>query len=133
MSGVSTISQPLFEALVPQMLNYESVGGVNFKKGCYPGQEVVARSQFRGILKRRAYIVRGSSPMHAGQEIFSTMDPDQACGVVVQAAAEPGTAAWVGIAALQVQAAEQGGLALDSAGDSSVELLPLPYALLDDV
>ena len=133
MSGVSTISQPLFEALVPQMLNYESVGGVNFKKGCYPGQEVVARSQFRGILKRRAYILRGSSPMHAGQEIFSTMDPDQACGVVVQAAAEPGTAAWVGIAALQVQAAEQGGLALDSAGGSSVELLPLPYALLDDV
>jgi len=133
MSGVPTISQPLFEALVPQMLNYESVGGVNFKKGCYPGQEVVARSQFRGILKRRAYIVRGSSPMHAGQEIFSTMDPDQACGVVVQAAAEPGTAAWVGIAALQVQAAEQGGLALDSAGGSSVELLPLPYALLDDV
>ena len=133
MSGVSTISQPLFEALVPQMLNYESVGGVNFKKGCYPGQEVVARSQFRGILKRRAYIVRGSAPMHAGQEIFSTMDPDQACGVVVQAAAEPGTAAWVGIAALQVQAAEQGGLALDSAGGSSVELLPLPYALLDDV
>jgi folate-binding protein YgfZ len=49
---------PLVEAFVPQMLNYESVGGVNFKKGCYPGQEVVARSQFRGTLKRRAYLVR---------------------------------------------------------------------------
>ena len=133
MSGVATISQPLFEALVPQMLNYESLGGVNFKKGCYPGQEVVARSQFRGILKRRAYIVRGSAPMHAGQEIFSAMDAEQACGVVVQAAAEPGTGAWVGIAGLQVRAAEQGGLALGSTGGSSVELLPLPYALLDDV
>jgi folate-binding protein YgfZ len=133
MSGVATISQPLFEALVPQMLNYESVGGVNFKKGCYPGQEVVARSQFRGILKRRAYIVRGSAPMHAGQEIFSALDPEQACGVVVQAAAEPGTGAWVGIAGLQVQAAEQGGLALGGAGGSSIELLPLPYALLEDV
>jgi folate-binding protein YgfZ len=133
MSGVATISQPLFEALVPQMLNYESVGGVNFKKGCYPGQEVVARSQFRGILKRRAYIMRGSAAMHAGQAVFSAMDTEQACGVVVQAAVEPGTGAWVGIAALQVQAAEQGGLALDSAGGSSVELLPLPYALLEDV
>jgi hypothetical protein len=51
----------------------------------------------------------------------------------VQAAVEPGTGAWVGIAALQVQGAEQGGLALDSAGGSSVELLPLPYALLEDV
>jgi len=133
MSGVATISQPLFEVLVPQMLNYESVGGVNFKKGCYPGQEVVARSQFRGTLKRRAYIVRGSAPMHAGQEVFSAMDAEQACGVVVQAANEPGTGAWVGIAGLQVQAAEQGGLALDGAAGSSVELLALPYALLEDV
>ena len=133
MSGVATISQPLVEALVPQMLNYESVGGVNFKKGCYPGQEVVARSQFRGILKRRAYIVRGSAPMHAGQEIFADMDAEQACGVVVQAAAEPGTGAWVGIAALQVQSAEHGGLTLGSAGGSSLGLLPLPYALLEDV
>jgi folate-binding protein YgfZ len=133
MSGVATISQPLFEALVPQMLNYESVGGVNFKKGCYPGQEVVARSQFRGILKRRAYIVRGSAPMHPGQEVFSATDAEQACGVVVQAAAEPGTGAWVGIAGLQVQAAEQGGLALGGAGGASLGLLALPYALLDDV
>ena len=133
MSGVATISQPLFEALVPQMLNYESVGGVNFKKGCYPGQEVVARSQFRGILKRRAYIVRGSAPMHAGQEVFSAADAEQACGVVVQAAAEPGTGAWVGIAALQVQAADHGGLTLDAAGGTSLALLPLPYALLDDI
>jgi folate-binding protein YgfZ len=133
MSGVATISQPLFEALVPQMLNYESVGGVNFKKGCYPGQEVVARSQFRGILKRRAYIVRGKAPMHAGQEVFSATDAEQACGVVVQAAAEPGTGAWVGIAGLQVQAAEQGGLALGGAGGASLGLLALPYALLDDV
>jgi len=58
LSGIATISAPVFEAFVPQMLNYESVGGVNFKKGCYPGQEVVARSQFRGTLKRRAYILR---------------------------------------------------------------------------
>lgn len=133
MSGVATISQPLFEALVPQMLNYESVGGVNFKKGCYPGQEVVARSQFRGTLKRRAYIVRGSAPMRAGQDVFSAVDAEQACGVVVQAATEAATGAWVGIAALQVQAAEHGGLTLDAAGGTHLDLLPLPYALLEDV
>ncbi|MFZ2390115.1 MAG: folate-binding protein, partial [Polaromonas sp.] len=49
-SGIAMITQPIFEAFVPQMLNYESVGGVSFKKGCYPGQEIVARSQFRGTL-----------------------------------------------------------------------------------
>ena len=133
MSGVATISQALYEALVPQMLNYESVGGVNFKKGCYPGQEGVARSQFRGILKRRAYILRGMTPMHAGQEIFSGLDPDQACGVVVQAAAEPDGTGWVAIAALQVQAAQEPTLTLASASGAGVELLALPYVLLDDI
>jgi folate-binding protein YgfZ len=133
MSGLATISQALYEALVPQMLNYESVGGVNFKKGCYPGQEVVARSQFRGILKRRAYILRGKAPMHAGQEIFSALDADQACGVVVQAAAEPDGSAWVAIAALQVQAAHEASLSLARSAGPILELLALPYALLEDV
>ena len=73
MAGIAHISTPIVEAFVPQMLNYESVEGVNFKKGCYPGQEVVARSQFRGTLKRRAYIVQiddDKSQAAVGQEIF---------------------------------------------------------------
>src|SRR5690606_8613333 len=61
-SGIVTLTQPVVEAFVPQMLNYESVGGVNFKKGCYPGQEIVARSQFRGTLKRRAFLVTPAAP-----------------------------------------------------------------------
>jgi folate-binding protein YgfZ len=133
MSGVATISQPLYEALVPQMLNYESVGGVNFKKGCYPGQEVVARSQFRGTLKRRAYIVRGDAPIEEGQAVFSAQDAEQDCGVVVQAAAEPAGAGWVAIAALQVSAAQEAALTLCGPDGPKLTLLPLPYALLDDV
>ena len=65
-SGVATLTAPLVDAFVPQMLNYESVGGVNFKKGCYPGQEVVARSQFRGTLKRRTYLAHASSDIAVG-------------------------------------------------------------------
>jgi folate-binding protein YgfZ len=60
-SGIVTLSTPVIDAFVPQMINYESVGGVNFKKGCYPGQEVVARSQFRGTLKRRTYLVQADA------------------------------------------------------------------------
>jgi folate-binding protein YgfZ len=90
MSGVTLLSQPVFEAFVPQMLNYESVGGVNFKKGCYPGQEVVARSQFRGTLKRRTARVHSPVALFAGQEVFTPADPEQACGIVVLAAARPG-------------------------------------------
>ena len=81
-SGIAMISQPIFEAFVPQMLNYESVGGVNFKKGCYPGQEIVARSQFRGTLKRRAYLVHTEGEPMVGQEVFSALDADQPCGLV---------------------------------------------------
>lgn len=89
MSGVTLVSQAVFEAFVPQMLNYESVGGVNFKKGCYPGQEVVARSQFRGTLKRRTALVHSPVALAAGQDIFTPTDPEQPCATVVLCAARP--------------------------------------------
>ncbi|MFZ1500108.1 MAG: folate-binding protein, partial [Giesbergeria sp.] len=79
-SGVATLTAPLVDAFVPQMLNYESVDGVSFKKGCYPGQEVVARSQFHGAIKRRAFIAHADAPLQAGEELFGAADPEQACG-----------------------------------------------------
>lgn len=131
LSGIATISAKTVDAYVPQMLNYESVGGVNFKKGCYPGQEVVARSQFRGTLKRRAYIVHGSALMAAGDEVFASTDAEQPCGTVAQAAACP-TGGFDAIVSMQVAAAA-GGLTLGSAGGAKLELQALPYGLLDDI
>ena len=140
LSGIATISGPVFEAFVPQMLNYESVGGVNFKKGCYPGQEVVARSQFRGTLKRRAYILRtldawpqtGDAPLAAGQELFSALDTEQSCGTVVQSAYAP-DGRWLCIASLQTQAADAGALHAGSPDGPALQLLALPYPLLEDI
>ncbi len=131
-SGVAMVSAPVFEAFVPQMLNYESVGGVNFKKGCYPGQEVVARSQFRGTLKRRAFLLRGEEPMAVGQEVFHSSDETQACGTVVAAAANP-NGGFEAVVSMQVSASENGDLRLDSASGPALSLLPLPYPLVDDV
>ena len=130
-SGIGRITLPTVEAFVPQMLNYESVGGVNFKKGCYPGQEVVARSQFRGTLKRRAYLVQGAAAMAAGDPVFGPADADQACGTVVLAAAAPGQ--FEAIVSMQVAAAQAGGLTLGSATDAALEVLELPYELLEDI
>lgn len=130
-SGIATVSQPVYELFVPQMLNYESVGGVNFKKGCYPGQEVVARSQFRGTLKRRAFIVHADSALEAGTEVFAVSDAEQATGTVVQAAAAPG-GGWDAIVSMQISSAEE-GLTAGSASGTPLTLRPLPYALLEDI
>ena len=127
-SGVATLSAPLVETFVPQMLNYESVGGVNFKKGCYPGQEVVARSQFRGQLKRRTYLAHSPSALAVGAEIFTTEDADQAVGLVVQSASAP-DGGWDALVCLQTHASS----ADLRAGPAPLALQPLPYALLTDV
>lgn len=131
-AGVPLLSQAVVEAFVPQMINLESVGGVNFKKGCYPGQEVVARSQFRGTLKRRAYPVQGDAPMHAGQEVFHDSDLTQPCGTVVAAAASP-DGHWNAMVSMQISATEGGGLRLGSGDGPRLTLQPLPYPLLADV
>ena len=131
-SGIATITAPIVEAFVPQMLNYESVGGVNFKKGCYPGQEVVARSQFRGTLKRRAFLAHLDAEPAAGQEVFHESDAEQPCGTVAQAAPAP-AGGWDAIVSMQVSAAGPGALTLAGPAGPRLSLLPLPYLLLADV
>lgn len=130
-SGIAMVSEPVFELFVPQMLNYESVGGVNFKKGCYPGQEVVARSQFRGTLKRRAYIVHADQPLNAGQEVFAASDAEQATGTVVQAAPAP-QGGWDAIVSMQIQSAQE-TLTAGSPEGVALTVQSLPYALLEDI
>ncbi len=88
-SGIPRITANTLDLFVPQMINFESIGGVDFKKGCYPGQEIVARSQYLGNIKRRLKI--GMIDLSKadliniipGTEIYSDHDPEQACGVVV--------------------------------------------------
>jgi hypothetical protein len=131
-SAVAMLTLPVAEAFVPQMLNYESVGGVNFKKGCYPGQEVVARSQFRGTLKRRAFLFHCEAPMASGDEVFSAGDASQPAGVVVQAAPAP-SGGFDALISVQLSALDTGSLHLQSADGPGLLQLPLPYSLLDDI
>lgn len=134
-SGIAMITLPIFEAFVPQMLNYESVGGVNFKKGCYPGQEIVARSQFRGTLKRRAYLAHCTAAAAVGQEVFHASDADQPCGMVAACAANP-SGGFDLIVSMQTSAAadaNDGKLTLGSAAGPGLSLLTLPYPLLEDI
>ena len=133
-SGIATLTAPLVEAFVPQMLNYESVGGVNFKKGCYPGQEVVARSQFRGAIKRRAYLAHTDAEPAVGAEVFAASDLEQPCGLVVQAAPAPAPGnGWDAIVSLQITAAEHGSLQVGASDGMVLTLSAMPYPLLEDL
>lgn len=131
-SGVAWVGAATTDAFVPQMLNYESIGGVNFKKGCYPGQEVVARSQFRGTLKRRAVLARSGLALAPGDELYLASEPDQPVATVVQSApaAAGGSEA---ILSGQITAFAGGSLQLGAASGPAVALLPAPYLLLEDI
>ncbi|MDD2975522.1 folate-binding protein [Aquabacterium sp.] len=132
MSGIPRVQQATVDQFVPQMINYELIGGVNFQKGCYPGQEVVARSQYRGTTKRRAFIVHADQALTPGQELFSEADPGQPAGVVINAATIPG-AAPQGSALVELKLAARGtALRAGSAEGVPVQLGALPYSLPTD-
>jgi folate-binding protein YgfZ len=124
-SGVPRIVAATVEQFVPQMVNLEIVGGVNFQKGCYPGQEVVARSQYRGTLKRRAHLFDSDVPARAGQELFASADPGQPAGMVAGAAPRPG--GGYSLLAETKLAALADHLHLDSADGPLLRSTTLPY------
>jgi folate-binding protein YgfZ len=131
LSGIAHVQAATTDAFVPQMLNYESVDGVSFKKGCYPGQEVVARSQFRGAIKRRGQLFVSPVPLPAGTELFLPQDTSQPAGIVAQ------SASWAGqtvlIASVQLSAIESLENFLQDGQGHRLMRLPLPYDLRHDL
>ena len=126
--GVITVLPETQDAFVPQMANFELIGGVNFKKGCYPGQEIVARTQYRGILKRRmvlAHIAVATSPM-PGDKVFSDAFGDQAAGEIANAAPAPGGGFDMLVVA-QLAAIKDNDLKYAALNGPAVIIRPLPY------
>jgi len=120
------------EAFVPQMLNMElpAVAGVSFTKGCYPGQEIVARTQYLGKIKRRMVRVHVevSDKFSPGTAVFSAQTGDQQCGSVVSCAAAPGGGVDALICA-QSSALESGEINLGSPTGPRPIVLTLPYSV----
>lgn len=120
-SGRPLIAAPTQDQFVPQMVNLELAGGVDFQKGCYPGQEVVARAQYRGAVKRRMFRLRGAA-LRPGQELYSDDAPGQPSGMVVNAAGEES------LAVLQVAAVEARSPIRPQPRGAALEILSLPYS-----
>jgi len=120
-AGRPLIAQATQDQFVPQMVNLELAGGVDFGKGCYPGQEIVARAQYRGAVKRRMVHLRGAV-LQPGQELFSDDAPGQPSGIVVNAAGDES------LAVLQVAAIETKSPIRAQPQAATLEILPLPYS-----
>lgn len=129
-SGVARITAATSGQYVPQMLNFEAIGAVNFKKGCYPGQEVVARSQYRGAVKRRLALALARTPLAVGDALVNADGHEQASVVLAAPAPDAATqGTWAALVSGQRDAV--GSAALATAGGKPVQWQPLPYPLID--
>jgi hypothetical protein len=127
-NGVPRVTAPTQDRLVPQMANFELIGGVSFDKGCYPGQEVVARTQHLGKLKRRMFLANVAAPAAAGDDLYSEDLGDQASGVVVNAEASPDGGHDL-LAVVQTASRESSTVHLKSLNGPALRFSPLPYAV----
>ncbi len=133
-SAIPRITQATFEQFVPQMINMESLKGIDFQKGCYPGQEVVARSQYRGTIKRRLQVahINHQANILPGTEIFHSDDPSQPCGMVVLAAPHPLVPDRVDVQVeCKLEALQTGSVHLGSATGPALSFSALPYPLIE--
>jgi folate-binding protein YgfZ len=127
-AGIPVITTPTQDAFVPQMANFELVGGVSFKKGCYPGQEIVARTQYRGILKRRMALAHSAAKPAPGQSVYSAAFGDQAAGMVVNAARASDGEGFDLLVVAQLESLREGRLHLESPQGPAIDVVSHPAA-----
>ncbi|MFK3970235.1 YgfZ/GcvT domain-containing protein [Pseudomonas sp. NPDC087358] len=127
-AGIGQVFGQTREEFIPQMINLQAVGGVSFKKGCYTGQEIVARMQYLGRLKRRLYrltLQSGDAP-EPGSALFSPVHASAVGNVVVAARSASGIEL---LAVLQADAVENGNIRLGTPEGPNLQLCELPYTL----
>ncbi len=125
-NGVPLVTTATQDRLVPQMANFELLGGVSFDKGCYTGQEVVARSQHLGKMKRRMFLANIAAAATAGDDLYSEDLGNQASGTIVNAEASP-EGGYDVLAAVQTASRENSTVHLKSLDGPVLRFLDLPY------
>jgi hypothetical protein len=128
LAGLPSVYAATRERFVPQMVNLQLVDGVSFRKGCYPGQEIVARMQYLGTLKRRMYVgqIARDAPVSPGAELYSGQDDSQPVGRIVDAQPHP-DGGQLALAVLQIASADAADAFLGSPTGPAFRLLRLPY------
>ena len=129
-AGIPVILPGTVEEFVPQMANLDLVGGVSFKKGCYPGQEIVARMHYLGRLKHRMFRahVEDTVPPRSGTPVFAPDLPGQSTGTVLDAQPSPKGGCDL-LAVVHLSSKETGELHLASSDGQRLSLMDMPYLL----
>ena len=133
-AGLPEVVTATQEAFVPQMLNLQALDALSFTKGCYPGQEIVARMRYLGKLKRRLYLAHADTETcpQPGDSLFAAgSESGQGVGKVVQAQSLPGGGVEL-LAVIEIASAEQRPLHLFDAEGPELTLRDLPYAIDND-
>jgi folate-binding protein YgfZ len=123
-AGIPLITEDTKEEFVPQMANFDRIGGVSFHKGCYPGQEIVARAQYLGKIKRHLYRIHATSAVTAGMSIFAPDSPEHPCGMIANAAPAP-DGGYDALAVIQESFVDTGDLRLDAPDIRIVAIEPV--------
>lgn len=128
-AGIPEIYPNTQEAFVPQMINLDALGGINFKKGCYTGQEIVARTHYLGKVKRRTLLthIPATENPAIGSAVYASGTED-AIGLLVRVAPSP-AGGWDALAEVRLEAIDGAKLRLDKTGQIVLELRELPYSL----
>ena len=128
LAGIPHLGTETTEQFVPQMLNYQSIGGLSFEKGCYPGQEIVARMHYLGRLKKRMYLarVKTDAPPRPNQPLYGGKAAASKTGAIVNAERHP-DGGYAVLAVIQISDAESAPVHLGDAKGPRLEITALPY------
>ncbi len=124
-AGIATVLPATQELFIPQMLNFDLVGGLSYTKGCYPGQEIVARMHYLGRLKERLCCATVPGKAQPGDKLYSPVFGEQSCGTVANAVS--GDHGQTTLLAVLQTAAAKNEVHLGAPGGSTLKFLPLPY------
>jgi folate-binding protein YgfZ len=128
-AGIPVITAATQDMFVAQTANWDVLQGIDFHKGCYTGQEIIARTQYLGRLKERAFVFHAAiDGVHPGERLYSAAFGDQPCGTVVDAASAPDGGCDL-IAVLQIAAAARGDTRVRAPDGPALTPLALPYAM----
>jgi len=130
-AGVPLIDSATQDLFIAQTTNWDVLGGISFQKGCYPGQEIVARMQYLGRLKERLQLFHvEADSVGPGTKLYGSAFGDQACGTIVNAAAAPAGGSDL-LAVVQLAALAAQPLHAGTPSGPVLTPLPLPYPLPD--